>query len=267
MDKHVALIKTAPPIFMFINYIYRKRNILKPEAGINSSCINRTVTLQYKLAFLAILFIILPYTLKGQLDSTYYTNENSVVQLDELRAQYGNHKTMPAAYELSILVALSHYPELINTSIDFIESPIHSTMAARPRSQGLLEGRDRSYIVYINNCKENTGFLPSELSFNQLTGVMGHELAHVCYYTGRTAFDLFLDGMGYYLKDYRKSLEAGTDMITIDHGLGWQLLDFCEYILNSKNLSLAYEKKRRTTYLGSQDLLLALKKREATFPR
>lgn len=252
---------------MFINFIYKIRNIFKPTSGLKLVCRNRAVTMQYKLAFLAILFLILPCTVKGQLDSTYYTYENSVGQLDELRAQYGNHKTMPAAYELSILIALSHYPELISTSIDFIESPIHSTMAARPRSQGLLEGRDRSYIVYINNCKENTGFLPSELSFNQLTGVMGHELAHICYYTGRTAFHLFLDGMGYYLKDYRKSFEAGTDMITIDHGLGWQLFDFSEYILNCKTLSPAYEKKKRTIYLGSQDLLLDLKKKEASAPR
>ena len=252
---------------MFINFIYKIRNILKPEAGLKSVFRISPFAQYFKRTCLPIIFIILPFTVRGQTDSTYYIKENSLVQLDELRAQYGNHKTMPAVYELSILIALSHYPELINTSIDFIESPIHSTMAARPRSQGILEGRERSYIVYINNCKENTGFLPSELSFNQLTGVMGHELAHICYYTGRTALHLFLDGMGYYLKDYRQSFEAGTDMITIDHGLGWQLVDFSEYILNNKNLSLAYEKKKRTIYLGSQDLQLALKKKEASLPR
>ena len=135
-------------------------------------------------------------------------------------------------------------------------------MMAQPRTKTIFDGRNRTYIVFINNDSAGTGFLPGDLSFNQLVGVLGHELGHVSYYTGRTALNLIVDGIGYYSKNYRRDFEVGTDMITVDHGLGWQLLDFTDFLMNRASLSTAYEKKKKTYYLTDQDLRNELRKRQ-----
>ncbi len=198
----------------------------------------------------------------AQYDSVYYTREIFENRIDDLRAAHGWGKLIDPEYELPVLVALSHYPELNGIPIEFIQAPLGSTMMAQPRTKTIFDGRNRTYIVFINNDSAGTGFLPGDLSFNQLVGVLGHELGHVSYYTGRTALNLIVDGIGYYSKNYRRDFEVGTDMITVDHGLGWQLLDFTDFLMNRASLSTAYEKKKKTYYLTDQDLRNELRKRQ-----
>ncbi len=202
-------------------------------------------------------------TAKAQYDSTYYKEEMFSSQIDTLRKAHGWGKLIPEKYELQILVALSHYPELDLVPIEFIETPLTCTMMAQPRTKTLFDGRNRTYIIFINNNKENTGFLPSELSFNQFVGVVGHELGHLSYYAGRSPWQLIVDGIGYYFTDYRRQFEAGTDYITLDHGLGWQLLDFSNYIVHTARLSEAYAKKKNTYYLSDQNLRQELLRRKS----
>jgi hypothetical protein len=214
----------------------------------------------FRIWFLSLL--LFTGNLNAQTDSSYYTKEMFENQINELQAKYGSGKQIPEEYKLPILVALSHYPELVDIPIEFITFPIDATMMAQPRSKTMFKGKkNRTYIIFINNCRENTGFLPSELSFNQLVGVLGHELGHISYYSRRTAFDLLVDGFGYYFTDYRRDFEAGTDMLAVDHGLGWQLLDFTDFIMNKATLSEQYEKKKQRIYLTEKDIYRELLKR------
>jgi hypothetical protein len=206
------------------------------------------------LLLLLIFFSAFCLPVVAQYDSTYYTQEMFAGQLESLRKAHGWGKLMPEKYELAIMVALSHYPELDGTPIEFIEIPLYSTAMAQPRTKTVFDGRNRTYIIFINNNKENTGFLPSELSFNQLTGVISHELGHLSYYKGRTAWNLIVDMLGYYFKDYRRSFEAGTDRIAVEHGLGWQLLDFTDFLANKAHLSEIYAKKKSAYYLSNIEL-------------
>jgi hypothetical protein len=203
-------------------------------------------------------------TTRAQYDSTYYTREMFEGQRENMKIASGWGKLYPPQYELEILTALSHYPELKSVPIEFIELPINCTMMAQPRTKTLFDKRNRTYIIFINNSKETTGFHPAELSFNQFVGVVGHELGHLSYYAGRTAWQLVIDGIGYYFKDYRRGFEAGTDYLTIDHGLGWQLLDFSDYIMNKATLSAVYAKKKNAYYLTDQNLRQELQKRMTT---
>jgi hypothetical protein len=208
-----------------------------------------------------ILYCCCHLPLLAQYDLVYYTREMFEGKIDELRKKHGWGKLIEDEYELPVLVALSHYPELDKLPIEFISVPLTSTMMAQPRSKTMFDGRNRTYIVFLNSCKECTGFLPSELSFNQLVGVLGHELGHISYYSGRTGVQLLIDGFGYYFKQYRRDFEAGTDMMTLDHGLGWQLLDFTDFIMNKAQLSPQYEKKKQRIYLTDKDLKRELLKR------
>jgi hypothetical protein len=214
------------------------------------------------LVLLSIFFYVSISSLHAQYDSVYLTRDMYENQIVELRVKYGSGKLIPEEYELPVLVALAHYPELNDINIEFVTAPIQSTMMAQPRSKTMFKGKkNRTYLIFINSCRENTGFLPSELSFNQLVGVLGHELGHICYYSGCTTIDLLVDGFGYYFTDYRRDFEAGTDMLAVDHGLGWQLLDFTDFIMNKAKLSEQYEKKKQKIYLTEKDIYHELLKR------
>jgi hypothetical protein len=195
----------------------------------------------------------------AQYDSVYLVPGMFTGKIEELRKAHGYGKEFPPKYELAILVALSYYPELDSVSIDFEELPINSTMMAQPHTRTLFSGKSRTYAVFINNSPSTTGFSAEELTFNQFVGVMGHELAHISYYTGCNSWDLIRDGIGYYFWDFRRDFEAGTDRITIDHGLGWQLVDFTHYLNHEAFLSDNYANKKKSYYLSDDQMVLEIR--------
>lgn len=50
-----------------------------------------------------------------------------------LKKNYGLNKKIPFSVEQECLIALSHFPELVDTRIEFSFSPISFTMQSRPR--------------------------------------------------------------------------------------------------------------------------------------
>lgn len=201
-----------------------------------------------------LLFVLPGFGIQAQSDSVYYSEKTFAPGIDTLRTHYGTGKVIPAAYELPVLTALSHYPELRSVMIEFTEAPIGSTLAVRPRFRQLQQKDERSYIVYINNNAVSTGFTPDQLSFNQQVGVFGHELAHILYFQERTAHQLRKDAAGFYFRTYRRKVEKRADQITIDHGLGWSLLDFTEFVRNFTGLSKAYQQKKKKFYYETYEL-------------
>ncbi len=173
----------------------------------------------------------------------------------QLQSKYGKNKVLPHGYELQCLIALSYYPELKNTSIEFVKKNIDATMAARPKMWSTLQGRkNRKYRIFINTNADRDGLLLSEVSFNAQVGILAHELAHILYYTNKSSWSIVGNGVAYVSKKFRTKFERATDERTIQHGLGWQLHEFTSTTLNSKHVPEDYKAYKKRVYLTPEEI-------------
>ncbi len=179
---------------------------------------------------------------------------------DSLRHQLGCRKEFLPQFELASLVALTHYPELINVRISFREKKLHSTMATRPKGIEVLRKKGkREYIVYINTT-DNVNVPIDQTSFNAQVGVIGHELAHIVDYESKSSIRLIANGLGYLSKGFRLKLEHQTDKSTISHGLGWQLYDWSFYVLHYEEITPKYLEYKKKIYLKPSEIESLLQK-------
>jgi hypothetical protein len=131
------------------------------------------------------------------------------------------------------LLALRHYPELRNTHIKFIVKKALIPLASRPETFSLLRKRDhRTYRVIISDqsLPQMESVLLKKLPFNAQVAIIGHELAHTVEYETFNSHQLSAVGILYFFGSFRASMEKGTDRRTIEHGLGWQLLEYAEHV-------------------------------------
>ena len=152
---------------------------------------------------------------------------------DSLLADYGEHKILPQNFEIQALIALSHYPELKNTHIEFKFKKAKSAHAARPDFWSIFKPKDeRKYIIFISpevdehlECSRL-----AHLSYNAQIGVLGHELAHITDYSQRNFCGILNFGIRYTRNKTIAEIETATDMSAIEHGLGYQLLAWSESV-------------------------------------
>ena len=200
--------------------------------------------------FITLFFVVVLSNLFSQeiisirkIDSTFYNN-----YLDSLKENFSFNKQIPKKYELSILIALSYFPELKTTKIKFKETKIKTSLNARPTIWSLFfrEKDKRQYIVRINNSKKDSLVPISEAPFNAKIGVFGHEFAHFVDYNNRN-FNGVMERLKAYSKDETKELyEKEIDSITIKRGLGWQIHDWSYYAIfeaKAKKKYVAFKKK------------------------
>lgn len=158
-----------------------------------------------------------------------YTKEDSAGALDDLRKEFSQNKEYPKQFELAILSALSHYPELKEAKITFALVNSSIPLTSRPDVLPLLNPfGPRSYTIRISKDlgdREND-FLFKNHSFNKQVGVIGHELAHVVMYEEALPYKVAGFGIGYAFSSFRAKFERATDVATIEHGLGHQLYDW-----------------------------------------
>lgn len=153
--------------------------------------------------------------------------------IDSLISELGCRKELPEGFELQTLLALKHYPELKNTHIKFIVKKAFIPLASRPSTFSLLRKRDqRTYRVIISDesLPQMDSVLLKNLPFNAQVAIIGHELAHVAEYETLNSYELMYTGVLYIWGSFRASMEKGTDKKTIEHGLGWQLLEYAEHV-------------------------------------
>ena len=169
---------------------------------------------------------------------------------------YGTNKKILPEFLEQTLIALSFYPELKDAHITFRYKLIGTSMACRPKLNFIFKRRaNRQYVILINPDKQclNDAIL-KQIPFNAQIGVIGHELGHVVDYSNKNALQIMFTGIGYIFKNYRIRLEAEIDCITIEHCLGWQLYDFCDYILNRSNAPEGYKAYKRQIYYVPQEI-------------
>lgn len=192
-----------------------------------------------------------PRTYTSELDSSLY---------EALLAEFGQHKSLAKGFELQCLIALSHYPELKEVSIDFLVEPAFLPLASRPDPVTVLfPWINRKYLVIISN--ESADFfepiLMRNLPFNEQVGVVGHELAHTLYYMNKSSLQLGCIAYCYeYDNDFHTNFERDTDKRGVAHGLGYQLYDYAFFVRRAfGNSEEEIAAEEGDTYLSPHEIL------------
>ena len=179
-----------------------------------------------------------------------------------LAEDFSLNKTLDPAFELPSLIALSYYPELENHFIRFRQKNIKTTMQCVPRADFIFRKKEnRVYRISIDNkVKNKRGLLLKDVPFNAQVGVIGHELAHVIDYNSKSGIGILLLGTGYLFHGKRRQIENRVDELAIAHGLGYQVSDFSNFVLNNQELNERYLKYKRKFYYSPTQLMQVMLK-------
>jgi hypothetical protein len=177
----------------------------------------------------------------------------NAAQKDSLLSLYGNNKAFVEEYLNATLIALSYFPELRNTRIEFRYSNERTTMAARPKTLSVF-GRKR-YLILINNRADFEGILLNTVPFNAQVGIIAHELEHIADYETRNLIGIVGIGLRYLDPVRRVLFEREIDRATIQRGLGWQLYDWAMYsMFESENATEKYQIFKRENYKNPEEI-------------
>lgn len=193
------------------------------------------------------------------LDSTAFAS-----RLDSLRENCSYRKTFLPQFETEIISALSYYPELDSTRIIFKEAKIKASLNARPTIGSLLF-RKRANRKYVIRIKPNTGDSVATLDqvgFNGAVGVLGHELNHIVDYSSRGIFRIIGRLFNYTNKKGKRRYEGEIDRMTVVKGLGWQLFDWEDYVLNKSNAKAKYKAYKRAVYYSPDEVITIIEELE-----
>lgn len=172
-----------------------------------------------------------------------------------------SNKSIPDSILKEVRIALSFYPELKDTPIEFrFKKEIQkSFMQAQPQFSGLVKKRgNRSYYVFISESFhiENEEFKISDIPSDVLIGWIGHELGHIMDYRERTGFNMITFGIRYLIsKRFLKEAERSADTFAVNHGMGDYILATKDFILNHSHLSEAYKNRIKRLYLSPEEIL------------
>jgi hypothetical protein len=166
------------------------------------------------------------------------------------------NKQIPAVIEKNVLKALSFYPELKNTKINFVfKTNIKtSVMQAQPVFTSLLKSRrSRCYRI---NISQQFKLIHSQLPIEQIPddvmiGWIGHELGHILDYEGKSNLGMMAFGYRYYFhSSFVKQAEMVADSLAVERGMGNYIVATKRFILDHAELPQAYKDKIRRLYLS-----------------
>lgn len=180
-------------------------------------------------------------------------------------SRFGQHKIIPDLIQEETLLALSHYPELLDTRIRFmvVDPAIKgSVMQAQPGFASMLTPwRKRDYVIKVSRFfRGDSAQIPiDEVPQNILIGWIGHELGHIMDYVHRNSWELIRYGLGYVLsRKYLMKAERRADLYAIGHGLGDKIVATKNFILEHADLPERYKSKIRRLYLSPEETLLLI---------
>jgi len=187
----------------------------------------------------------------------YLKKENFEANLPALRMEFGHKKITPPEIELECLAALSFYPELKNTDIEFRFGNLNFTMISQPKFRSILFDRTRrQYVIIIQKEGLSKNSIDwRELSFNAMVGWIGHELGHVLHYSHKSSGGILFVGLKYVVPGFRRKMERFTDQLAIQHHLGYALYEGVDYTLNSSQASEHYKQSQEKFYLNPEEIL------------
>jgi hypothetical protein len=223
-----------------------------------------------KIVYTSLVALLASFVITTYIDAqTRYTRfylkrADFEASLPTLRSEFGNKKIIPAQIELECLTALSFYPELKNTDIEFRFGNLNFTMISKPRFRSILKDRtQRQYVIIIQRpglSKNNIEW--DVLSFNAMVGWIGHELGHVLHYSHKSSTGILFIGMKYAVPGYRRKMERFTDQLAIQHNLGYALYEGVDYTINVSNATEKYKNNQEKFYLHPEEIIARIYSRE-----
>lgn len=171
------------------------------------------------------------------------------------------NKSIPEYIKHEAEMALSFYPELENTPIEFklTTNSGSSVMKAQPKFWSLFKNKNkREYVVLISRHFDikkrelHTSHIPKEV----MIGWLGHELGHIMDYRNRSSINLIGFGIGYlFLNSYVRKAEQAADRFAVRHNMKDYILATKSYILNHTELSDRYKEKIKRLYVSPEQVL------------
>ncbi|WP_232625244.1 M48 family metalloprotease [Pareuzebyella sediminis] len=190
----------------------------------------------------------------------------TVATLMPANAQY----QIPEVIEKEARIALSHYPELAKTPIEFKfkEKIKKSTMQAQPVFGDLFKNKKkRGYKILISerikiaDSVYRTKDMPSEI----MVGWLGHELGHIMDFKHRSGLNLIGFGFGYiFSKKFLRAAERRADTFAVAHGLEDYILATKEFILTKAGISKAYVERIKRLYVSPEEIMDMVEARDAS---
>jgi|TARA_R110002096_G_scaffold162175_3_gene329297 hypothetical protein len=176
--------------------------------------------------------------------------------------KFATNKVIPNEIRELTLEALSYFPDLINTKIDFqFKNNIHgSVMQAQPKVGSLFmhSKENRAYKIKIsrNLFLEDNPIPIEQLPDDVLLGWIGHELGHIQDYIERGSMNLLGFGVKYYLSNsFVTKAEIAADSYAVAHGLGEKIIATKNFVLNHDQIPLTYKQKIEALYLSPGEIL------------
>jgi len=194
----------------------------------------------------------------------YLNRKDFAHNLSALKNDFSSKKMIPADLELECLTALSFYPELKNTDIEFRFGNLNFTMISKPKFKSILKNRERrQYVIIIQKPGLSRNNLEwRELTFNAMVGWIGHELGHILHYSHKSNGGILFTGLKYAFPGYRRKMERFTDQLAIQHNLGYALYEGVDYTINS-HATEHYKNSQEKFYLHPDEILARIYSKES----
>ncbi len=172
-----------------------------------------------------------------------------------------DNKIIPESIKKEVIEAISFYPELYDTAIEFKfkDNIKKSTMQAQPRFASFFKRKEnREYVILISRNIQIEGeqFTMEDIPSDVKIGWLGHELGHVMDYRERTNFGMLIFGIKYLFSSaHIKEVERTADTYAIAHGMGDYILKTKNFILDNASLSETYKERIRRLYISPEEVM------------
>ncbi|MDF2449942.1 MAG: hypothetical protein K0R26_2446 [Bacteroidota bacterium] len=152
---------------------------------------------------------------------------STTLRAEDLKVQFSKNKIIPAHYEKPILIALSHYPELKNTAIEF---QLHKRLRWPVKTEAILSNvfiprAKKVFKIYIRE-SEQPELILKNMSTEAQIGAVARELALIQFCKRNRMMALINDTLDRIHLKKNIRIEMALDNSVIKHGLSTQLAEY-----------------------------------------